>query len=168
MDQKSRESDVLTQRINKIEKDLFGFKASQLSGSGNTYSYIAETNNTWDCTVTATSVGASDYAKRSQLFVTFTADHKPAAFTTFEVDVTIDGVPYYLSPKSALGSYDADCRSTFYEQSDGNKDVAKYQQGYLLVVGANGSVGNPTTIRVKVRAVSVDTGTLTVREVIIS
>lgn len=165
---KNREGDILTERVNKIEKDLFGFKAGQLSGSGNTFAYVAETNNTWDVTITATSVGAFDYAKRNQIYVTFTADHKPVAFTTFEVDITIDGVPYYLSSKGPLGSYDADVRSTFFEQSSGDRNIAKYQAGYLIIAGANGSVGNPTTVRIKIRAMSVDTGTLTINNVVIS
>lgn len=164
----SRESQLLTTRVNRLEKDLFGIKAAQLSGGGNTVSYVAETANTWDVTIVATSVGSFNYAKRSQIYLTFTADSKPAAFTIFEVDVTIDGVPYYNSPKGLNGTYDADVRATFIEQSEGDRNRAKFQTGYLLVAGANGSVGNPTTLRVKCRAVSVDTGTLTVREVIVS
>jgi hypothetical protein len=163
----ARDQEIFTDRLARIEKDLFGYKSAQLSGGGNTYSYIAETANTWDATIVATTVGAFDYAKRGTLVATFTANTKPVAFTAFEVDFTIDGIPYYKSSKY-LVTGDALVRTVFQEQASGDKEVAKYQYSKMFVYGANGTVPSPTTLRIKIRAVSVDVGTLNVVHTVIA
>lgn len=162
-----RDQTNFTQRLAKIEKDLYGYKSAQLSGGGNTISYITETNNTWDATITSTVTGASDYDKRGTLKCTFTADTKPSAFTAIEVDATIDGIPYVVSSKY-FTTYEVELRAVFQEQTSGDREVAKYQYSKTIIYGVNGTVPNPTTLRIKVRAVSVDTGTLDVIHTVIA
>lgn len=163
----NRDNPTFTNRLSRIEKDLFNFKALQLSGAGNVIGYITETANTWDVTITANGMGGFGYQRAGQIIFLFTADNKPAAFTTFEVDVTIDGIPYYKSAKGPFGSYDADIRATLQEVTNGDKNISKYQTGYQIVYGANAPSGT-TVVRIKGRALSVDTGTLTVLHTVTS
>ena len=147
----------IAQRIVDLVKSIFDLKTKQFSGAGNTKSYIAETADTWDVDQTATTTGTSWYGKYGFILCTFTADNQPAAFTTFEITGLINNVPFYAYTGSNGIIY-----TGMEGQQTGNIQIAKYQNYISFGWGANTGVN----IKIKVRAVSVAKGTLTMTKTV--
>lgn len=150
---------TLTQRVSELIKGIFDFKKKQFSGSGNTISYVAQTGDTWDVNETATTTGSAWYGKYGFLQCTFTADNQVAAFTTFEVTALINNQPYYLDTS---GGNDGIVYTGMVGQQVGSITIAKYQEYISFGWGCN----TGTNIKIKVRAVSVAKGTLTMTKTI--
>lgn len=152
----NRDKSVM-QRVSDLVKAIFQLKTKQFSGAGNTVSYVAQTSDTWDVNQTATTTGTNWYGKYGFILCTFTADSQPAAFTTFEITALINDIPYYLYTGNNGIVY-----TGMEGQQTGNIAVAKYQNYISFGWGANTGVN----IKIKVRAVSVAKGTLTMTKTV--
>lgn len=152
----NRDKSVM-QRLSELVKAIFDLKSKQFSGTGNTMSYLAQTGDTWDINETATTTGMSWYGRHGTLNVTFTADNQPAAFTTFEVTALINNQPYYLYTGN-----DGSVFTSMVGQQTGSISVAKYQEYITFNWGCNTGVN----VKIKVRAISVAKGTMTVTKTI--
>lgn len=140
----------LVELLKKYESDLNQIKTAQFSGSSNVVGYYNETNDTWDMEWTPSSVGGFGFAQRT-VTVTFTADHKPAAFTAIEMDAYFNGTRYTSQTMPFI-------YQVFDRQVSSDIDIAKFSQSSVYVVQADTS----QTIQLKFRASSVDTGTLNI------
>lgn len=142
--------------ISKLEKEMIAFKSKQLTGSGNITSYLTETSSIWDLSQTASTTGSSWYGKYGNGKLVFTADTQPAALVAFTLQIMIDGVVYYNQSKQ-LGGTQWIVYSGFGTQGSADKNIAKYQTGIGIIWGVNAG----TTLQIKARAISTDTGILT-------
>jgi hypothetical protein len=149
-----RKQDNLITDLVKLDKELAEIKTRQLSGSGNIFGYINETNDTWDIDWTVASVGIMGFAQ-ARVNATFTSDRQVSAFTALSADVFADSNRYTTENDPFI--YQA-----FDLQADPDIATAQFKQTSTYIIQA----GLGKRIQMKFRANSTDTGTLNIAFVI--
>lgn len=107
-----KSTNELAKRVHDLETLIKDFKSPQSIGRDSVQTYTNLTNNEWDDTWVAASVGGS-IAKRFR--VRFKADHQDAPFGKIRVIADFNGVKY--DPSTPAGQYLGNARN-FMECND--------------------------------------------------
>lgn len=149
-----RTQEGLVEKLKKMRIESEEIKTAQKSGASNVFAYNTETVDTWDVDWTPVSVGGLGYAQM-RVTAKFTADNQVSAFTALQVDVYTDDVRYSTENQPFI-------YYVFDSQQDPEIENAQFETiGFWLL-----QVGLGNNVKMKFRAVSTDTGTLEVTDVI--
>ena len=147
-----RHGDSVERRINSMVKALESIKARQLSGTSNVIGYQSQSASTWDVNQTVnTSVGELQY------FFCFTADQQKAPFVSFHPNIQMDDVPNDAGNGFFVSGIEQ------FAILGGFTSAVNFEKSVGFLVTINRSDPSDFNLKIKMRCLATDNGTITVQ-----